>query len=484
MAKKTILIAEDEQLQRESLATMLADEGFRVLQASDGKEAYDLVLKQPVDVIVSDLRMPRMDGMVLLKHMRMLAPETPVIMLTAYGTIQNTVAAMRLGAIDYLRKPVQFEDLLERVSGLLDRRKVRHSHQVITEQLTAASSFQNLVGQTESMQKLFGKVRKLSAVKSNVLITGESGTGKELLARAIHFNGITREQAFVAINSGAIPGSLVESELFGYRQGAFTGATRDKIGYFEAADGGTLFLDEISTLPPVVQSALLRALEDNVIVPVGDTRPRALDVRIIAASNQDLDEMVAAGNFRLDLLYRLNVVALQLPPLRHRTADIPLLVHHFLDKYTQAMDKRVTGVSNGAMRAMLNYDWPGNIRELANVIEQAVIFTEDDQIGVPHLPFTPEGMTDDAGEGLQEALTQYERQYIAASLRRHDNNKIETAKCLGISLSTLYRKLDGVSVPSDLGEVDGKHASGADSPLAGGLTPPEPGGDGGLHIQP
>ena len=481
MARKTILIAEDEQVQRESMAAMLIDEGYQVLQAGDGKDAYDLVLKQPVDVVLSDLRMPRMDGMALLEHMQMLAPETPVIMLTAYGTIPNTVAAMRAGAVDYLLKPVQFHDLLRRIRRALDRREVRHSRQVMTEQLSADSSFHNLVGQSHSMQKLFATVRKLSSVKSNVLITGESGTGKDLFAQAIHYNGVTREQPFVAVNSAGIPSSLVESELFGHREGAFTGATRDKVGYFEAAHGGTLFLDEISGLPPVVQCSLLRAIETKMIVPVGDTRPRAVDVRIIAASNRNLTEMVADGEFRLDLLHRLNVVTLELPPLRRRTEDIPLLVQHFLDKCMQTMSKRVTSVSNDAMRALLNYDWPGNVRELANVIEHAVIFADGEQICLANLPFTADDTPDevDGDEDLKEAIARYEKQYITNSLNRHNGNKTETAKGLGISLSTFYRKLEVMDLPCDSGETDHLAEPNAEEPWDDGVAASAAGRDNG-----
>jgi len=483
MARKTILIAEDEQVQRESMAAMLIDEGYQVLQAGDGKEAYDLVLRQPVDVVLSDLRMPRMDGMALLEHMQMLAPETPVIILTAYGTIPNTVGAMRAGAVDYLLKPVQFHDLLRRIRRALDRREVRHSRQVMTEQLSTASSFHNLVGQTRSMQRLFETVRKLSAVKSNVLITGESGTGKDLFAQAIHYNGLTRDRPFVAVNSAGIPSSLVESELFGHRQGAFTGATRDKVGYFEAAHGGTLFLDEISGLPPVVQCSLLRALETKMIVPVGDTRPRAVDVRIIAASNRDLSEMVAAGEFRLDLLHRLNVVTLELPPLRHRTEDIPLLVQHFLDKYTREMNKRVESVSNDAMRALLNYDWLGNVRELANVIEHAIIFADGDQIVPSNLPFTSDDAPGEAHgvEDLKEAIARYERQYITNSLGRHEGNKTETAKSLGISLSTFYRKLETMDLPCDSDQNDDQADAGVEEPWNDGAGVLAGSRDGGLQ---
>ncbi|MCC7204103.1 MAG: sigma-54-dependent Fis family transcriptional regulator, partial [Phycisphaeraceae bacterium] len=361
MPDKTILIVEDETVLRQSLAELLAGEGYNVLQAANGKLGYELALQQPVDLVLSDVRMPEMDGLSMLDRIRQAQPQTPVVMLTAFGTVDDAVGALRRGAWDYLLKPVKFDDLLSKVQRALEYSETCRTTQVLTEQLARSSSFHDLVGEAPTMAKLFEMVRKLSMVKSSVLIIGESGTGKELIARAIHYNGLTREKPFVAVNSGAIPESLIESELFGHRRGAFTGAHRDKIGYFEAAHGGTLFLDEISTLPVAVQSSLLRALEQRVVVPVGDTHPRPVDVRIVAASNKDLDKMVAAGQFREDLLYRLNVVKIELPPLRQRKSDIPLLVHHFLDKYTREMNKQVTGITNGAMRAMLDHPWRGNV---------------------------------------------------------------------------------------------------------------------------
>jgi two-component system response regulator PilR (NtrC family) len=373
-------------------------------------------------------------------------------MMTAFGTVESAVAAMRAGAHDYLLKPVQFDDVLLRVRRALEFCVLSRAQRVITEQLAADSTFHNLVGNSKSMLKLFDMVRKLGTVKSNVLIIGESGTGKELFARAIHYNGVTRDKPFVAVNCGAIPDTLIESELFGYRRGAFTGATRDKIGYFEAANGGTLFLDEISTLPLAVQSSLLRVLEEKVVVPVGDTHPRPIELRVIAASNQDLEKMVAEKQFREDLLFRVNVVKLVLPPLRHRKEDVPLLVHHFLDKYTKRMNKRVPGLTNGAMRALLNHEWRGNVRELENVIERAVIFAEGRHIGVEDMPFRTEGITDDVGEDLKDALAQFERQHILYSLRRHNYDKSETAKHLGIGVSSLYRKLDELMIPKNVGE--------------------------------
>jgi two-component system response regulator PilR (NtrC family) len=443
---KTVLVVEDETVLRESMAELLTEEGYTVVQAGDGKAAYDLVLQQPVDLVLSDVRMPNMDGMSLLDHLKKVAPETPVIMLTAFGTVQSAVGAMKAGAYDYLLKPVNFDDVLLKVQRALEFGELSRVSKAMTEQLAEPALFHNLVGNSREMGKLFDTVRKLSTVKSNVIIVGESGTGKELFARAIHYNGITRDKPFVAVNCGAIPVTLIESELFGYRRGAFTGAMRDKIGYFEAANGGSLFLDELSTLPIGVQSSLLRVLEEKVVVPVGDTKPRPIDVRVIAASNQQLEQMVERKEFREDLLFRLNVVKLQLPPLRQRKEDIPLLVHHFLDKYMQQMNKKVLGITNGAMRAMLGHEWRGNVRELENVIERAVIFAEDRQIGVEDLPFAVGDISDDVGEDLKEAVEHFERQHILYALRRHKYDKTETAKSLGIGLSSLYRKLDELKI--------------------------------------
>jgi len=458
---KSVLIVEDEEVLRESLAELMAGEGYEVLQAADGKAAYAIVLERPVDVVVTDVRMAGMDGLTLLGHLRKVAPQTPVIVATAFGTVETAVSAMRSGAYDYLLKPVQFEDMLLKVQRALEYGDMARTQRVMTEQLAEQSTFHNLVGNSQSVTKLFEMAKRLSDVKSNVVIVGESGTGKELFARAIHYNGVTRGQPFVPVNCGALTDTLIESELFGYRRGAFTGANRDKIGYFEAANGGTLFLDEISTLPIGVQSSLLRVIEEKVIVPVGDTHPRPIDVRIIAASNQDLEKMVEQHQFREDLLFRLNVVKLQLPPLRQRKEDIPLLVHHFLIKYTREMNKKMIGITNGAMRAMLSHHWRGNIRELENVIERAVIFADDRDIGVEDLPFSVEGISDDVGEDLKTAMEHFERQHILYSLGRHNYDKAETARSLGIGVSSLYRKLDELKINKQEGEADQKETPGA-----------------------
>ena len=379
--------------------------------------------------------------------MKQLAPDTPVVLLTAFGTVDTAVQAMRAGAWDFLLKPIKFDELLLKLNRALEFREVSRERQVLAEQLAAGNTFHQLVSDSTSMQSLFEQARKLSGVRSSVLLLGESGTGKELFARAIHHNSITQGKPFIAVNCGAIPESLIESELFGHRKGAFTSATQDKMGLFEAADGGTLFLDEISNLPSRVQGTLLRVLEDRTIVPVGDTRARSVNIRVIAASNRDLDEMVRNGEFREDLFYRLNVVTLTLPPLRERRSDIPILVHNFIEKYAQQMSKPVVGVTNGVMRALMSRQWRGNVRELENVIERAVIFAEHEQICLADLPFESQGIDDDSGEDLKDALRHFERQHINSSLQRHNYNKADVAAQLGIGLSSLYRKLEELEIP-------------------------------------
>lgn len=449
-----ILLVEDEQMLRESLAQLLTEEGLEVVQAADGKAGHEAALAEGFDLVITDMRMPEMDGLTLLKRLRQVIPQTPVIVITAFGTVESAIAAMRAGAADYVLKPVQFEDVLSRVRRALEFGEIRRNTSILTEQLASQSTFHNLIGDSPSMTNLLGLVKKLSGVSSSVLIIGETGTGKELFARAIHYNGITRDQPFIAVNCGAIAESLIESELFGHRKGSFTGAFKDRIGYFEAANGGTLFLDEISTLPVQVQSSLLRVLEERVVVPVGDTRPRPVEVRIIAASNQDLRTRCREGKFREDLLYRLDVVRLQLPPLRQRRQDIPLLAQHFLEKYTAKTSHRVNGISNAAMRAMLNHEWRGNVRELENVIERAVIFAENRNIELDDLPFQGSVEEVDTGEDLKQALMQFERQHIISSLKRHNYDKGETAQHLGIGVSSLYRKLDELGIPKDLQHLE------------------------------
>ncbi len=474
---KSILIVEDEQVLRSSLAQLLGDEGYSVVQASDGHAALQQVVEQPFHLVITDVRMPEMDGITLLDHLKQAAPETPVIIMTAYGTVESAVGAMKSGAFDYLLKPVNFSDLLVKVQRALDFTELSRVQKVMTQQMAAGTMFHELVGPSQAMQQLFEMARKLSMVKSTVLIEGESGTGKELFARAIHYNGVTRDKPFIAVNCGAIPDSLIESELFGHRRGAFTGAIRDKTGYFEAADGGTLFLDEISTLPLAVQSSLLRVLERRVVVPVGDTKPRAVDVRIIAASNQDLEQMVAKEQFRQDLLYRLNVVRFQILPLRQRKEDIPALANHFLERFNQQMGKHVPGLANSALRTLLAHEWRGNVRELENVIERAVIFVDDRPIEARDLPFGDAQAAESETEDLHEAVRQFERQYIMASLQRHDYDKAITAKNLGVGVSSLYRKLDELNIPKNPDDPRNPDPRNPDPRNPPSAEAPEPAGE-------
>jgi len=457
---KTILIAEDEEILRDTLASLLRDEGFDALTAADGEAAYRIALEQEVDLVLSDVRMPNMDGLTLLNKLQELQPDTPVLMLTAFGTVETAVSAMQAGAWDFLLKPVQFDELLVKVRRALEHRDLVRNQRRMVHEAASGSSFHDLVSQSPSMQTLFEQARKLSAIKSTVLLLGESGTGKELFARAIHYNDATRAHPFIAVNCGAIPESLIESELFGHRKGSFTSATQDKIGMFEAANGGTLFLDEVSNLPLRVQGTLLRALEDRTIVRVGDTKPRQIDIRVITASNRDLRKMMDAEEFREDLYYRIAVVTLRLPPLRERRSDIPILVHYFIRKYADEMDSPVEGVTNGVMRALLNRPWRGNVRELENVIEHAMIFGAGPNIRLEDLPFTVDGADDDPGEDLKEALHQFEREHILASLRKHHFDKTQVAGALGIGLSSLYRKLDDLQIPKNAdGSPDDEPAS-------------------------
>ncbi len=444
---KVILLVEDETVLRETVAGLLEDEGFEVIQAADGRVARDSLLEKPVDIVLSDIRMPEMDGLQLLSHVRRIAPETPVILITAFGTVDSAVQAMREGAWDYLLKPVQFDDLLTKLRRALEFREMYRERNLMTEQLAEEGSFHNLITDTPSMVTMFEQIRKLSEVRSSVLIIGESGTGKELVAKAIHYNGESRNKRFVAVNCGAIPETLIEAEMFGYRKGAFTGATRDKVGYFEAADNGTIFLDEISALPLSAQATLLRVLEDRMVIPVGDTRPRRIDVRVVAATNEDIDSLVAAKEFRTDLLFRLDVVRLKIPPLRERKRDIPLLVHHFLQKFSTEMARIAPGVSNTAMQCLLAHEWPGNIRELQNIIERAVIFSDGGVVDVGDLPFVPCETSESEAEDLKESIQRFERQHIISSLERHHFDKAETAKHLHIGLSSLYRKMEDYEIP-------------------------------------
>jgi len=446
-----ILVVDDEEIIRDSISFILKKEGFTVVVAENGKVAYQKLLEEPFDIIISDLEMPEMKGIELLEKSIQLNPQAAFIIVTAYGSLETAIAALRAGASDYILKPVEFDELLVKIRRLLEEKKLQVENQLLRRQLHREADFSNLTGKSQPMQRVFETITKVCRTDSTVLITGKSGTGKELVAKAIHYNSGRCEKPFITVNCGAIPETLIESELFGHKKGAFTGAVADRIGYFKAAVGGTLFLDEISEMPLSLQVKLLRAIEQKEITPVGMSVGVPIDVRFIAATNRDLRREVAEGRFREDLYYRLNVVEIKLPSLAERKEDIPLLVEHFVDKFRRDMRKQIRGVDSPAMQMLLQHEWKGEIRELENIIERAVIFCLGEFITPIDLPeFFHAGVSIEALEGfpsLDAAMNNLERQYILAELEKNQFNKEQTAKTLKISLPTLYRRLKDLQIP-------------------------------------
>ncbi|MBI4429269.1 MAG: sigma-54-dependent Fis family transcriptional regulator [Ignavibacteriales bacterium] len=448
-----ILIVDDEKIIRESLAFVMKKEGYVVDEASNGKEALKKHEQHPYDIVITDIEMPEMRGTELLNEIVKKTPQTFVIIVTAFGSLETAIEALRKGAYDYVLKPLNFEEIIYRIKKLLDHRTLSLENSLLRQELNRTYDFDNIIGQSSSMKKVFEVIQRIAGSEGTVLVTGKSGTGKELVARAIHYNGNRKQKRFVPINCAAIVETLFESELFGHKKGSFTGATMDKEGLFKVASGGTVFLDEVSEIPLTLQVKLLRAIEQKEITPVGVTEPLGVDVRIIAATNQDLRKRVEEGKFREDLFYRLNVVEIYLPSLTERQEDIPLLAQHFLNIYRKQMTKQITGFNNEAMNALLRYSWKGEVRELENAVERAVIFCDKDFIGIEHLPehmhqtaasgfsSVPKG-----GHSLKEAVREFERKFIEQTLSKHDFSKEATAKALGVSLSSLYRKMEDLGI--------------------------------------
>ncbi len=449
-----ILIADDEQIIRESLAFVLRKEGYQVDEASNGMEAFRKHEEKPYDLVITDIEMPEMRGIELLERVTQRTPQTFVMIVTAFASIETAIQALRKGAYDYILKPIEFDDLIHRVRKLMDHRALASENILLRQELSRTYDFDRIIGQSPSMKQVFETIKRLSQSDGTVLITGKSGTGKELVAKAIHYNGVRKQKRFVAVNCGAIVDTLFESELFGHKKGSFTGATSDKEGLFKVADGGTIFLDEVGEIPGHLQVKLLRAIEQKEITPVGKTDSINVDARIIAATNKDLRQEVERGRFREDLFYRLNVVEIHLPSLTERPSDIPLLATHFLDAYRKQMNRPIKGFSNEAMTTLVNYRWKGEVRELENVIERAVIFCDEDFIQLKNLPeyfrssdSAGSSMPKMGGESLKEAVRHFEKQFIQQMLANHSFNKEETAKALGISLSSLYRKFEELNIP-------------------------------------
>lgn len=447
---KSVLIVDDEASVRESLEKALSKAGYLTRTAGSGTEAINLLSKHTVDIVLSDLKMPNGDGIELLKNIKKKHVDIEVILLTGYGTIETAVEAMKEGAYDFITKPFKKAVILSTVERAIERQNLAQENKYLKAQLGKGPIIEEIIGNSRSLQEVLEMVERVAPLVSTVLITGESGTGKELIARAIHRKSPRKQNRFIPINCSAIPENLIESELFGHVRGAFTGAVRDKQGLFKVADGGTLFLDEISSVPLNLQVKLLRAIEQKEIMSVGSTNPEIIDVRIIAATNKNLAEEVEQGNFREDLYYRLNVVGINIPPLRDRLEDIPELVNHFIKIYNVQLNKQILGVDKEVLNVFMDYPWKGNVRELENVIERAMILCDEHILHVEHFPqFSSKKVSSENIEGgLKSSLKKFERDSILKALKVADYDKSEAAEILGMSQSTLYRKMSELGIPS------------------------------------
>lgn len=441
----SILIADDEEDFRIIFSDIIQKMGYHVETAPNGEEALAVLEQYPIDIALIDFKMPGMSGLELLKEIKARKPQIEVILITGMGTIDSAVAAMKSGAYDYITKPVNFQELENVLRRLIQTQLLIRENQFLKEAVRQKYKFQNLVGATPEMQKVFQLIEKVSKNRSTVLIEGESGTGKELIARAIHFNGPWAEKPFLPVDCSAIPANLVESELFGHEKGSFTGADYSKKGLFRLAEGGTVFLDEISELPQDVQPKLLRALQEREVKPVGGSKYIPIDVRIIAATNQNLELAVSEGRFREDLFYRLNVVQIVVPPLRERRDDIPLLIHHFIEKYRKKQEKsKIRRVSREALQVLMLYHWPGNVRELENIIERTFALEGNEAIQISDLPdyLIQQVPKDVPSRGtVLRSLQEIEKEAIDRTLRAVNGDKNRAAKILNIDRTTLYRKI-------------------------------------------
>jgi two-component system response regulator PilR (NtrC family) len=445
-----ILVVDDERSMRELLAIVLRREGYEVLLAESGRTAVDLLEREPVDLLISDIKMPDLSGVDVLRAAKKIDQDILGIMITAFASTETAVEAMRLGACDYLSKPFDIDLLKMKVREKIDNRQLRQENLLLKRTLGLSHQFSNIIGRSDTMVQVFKMVETVARTNSTILLTGESGTGKGLVAQAIHFNSLRRDKPMVSLNCGAMPENLLESELFGHMRGAFTGADANKKGLLEVAERGTIFLDEIGEMSPVMQVKLLRVLQERRFRRVGGLEELQADIRVIAATNQDLTRAVAEGRFREDLYYRINVIPIALPPLRERREDVPLLADHFLAKYAEQMQKPVTGISRDALDLLVRYDWPGNIRELENVIERAVALEATPAILSDSLPpairgdaarnaavssatTAPADVLPASGFDLEAHVKEIERGYIAEALKRANGVQVKAAELLGMS---------------------------------------------------
>ncbi len=453
---RRLLIVEDEPLLRITMADALRKEGWTVDVAEDGVKGTALFEQHYHDMVLSDLVMPKMGGMELLKRIKAVQPETTVVLITAHGTVDRAVEAMREGAIDFIAKPFSMAQLVVRLSNVCSTRLLREQNVRLQEQLEQRHSFANMIGKSKGMHEVFDLIRLVADSDASVLVSGESGTGKEMVAAAVHFNSARRTKPYVRVSCASLPESLIESELFGYERGAFTGASERRIGRFEAASGGTLFLDEIGELPLSFQVKLLRVLQERQIERLGSNRPIDIDVRVVSASLRPLEAEISDGRFREDLLYRINTVAINLPPLRKRPEDIPILATAFLQEFAADRKLAIEGFSDEVLEILDNHPWTGNVRELRNIVERAVLFCRGSKVDVDDLPTQMRGPSTYTAEQVRdtvmtihEAVEHAEVRAIKAALAATNGRRADAAELLGVSRKTLWEKIKNLGVETD-----------------------------------
>jgi two-component system response regulator PilR (NtrC family) len=456
----SILVIDDEEVMRDVLHTLLSQAGYEVTLAEDGDRGLALARKHPYDAAIVDVMLPEMGGLDVLEELKKIDPDLVVLMITAYASVETAITAMKKGAFDYVTKPFKHEEVLHILKNALHQRRLQDENRQLRTALRDQGRFTEIVGKSQRMQQVFGLIAQAAPSRSTILVVGESGTGKELVAKAIHANSPRTDKPFIVVNSGSLPHDLLESNLFGHVKGAFTGAVYSKKGLFELADKGTLFFDEIGNIPLETQAKLLRVMQEREFMRLGGVDTIKVDVRIVAATNIDLRRAVEEGRFREDLYYRLNVIAIQLPSLRQRKEDIPALVSHFIDKYARENSKAVTGVTPGAMQVLVDYDYPGNVRELENIIERGVVLSTEGQIGrdlipdhvkaspsfhVPHMTLPPEGIS------LKDVIANFERRLIETTLDTTRGVQKEAARLLGLKPTTLNEmiKRHNITLPRD-----------------------------------
>ncbi len=460
MKSRKILVAEDHELSRENLVEMLARNGCEVKAVENGRQAADAALEEKFDLVITDLKMPQMDGLQLLEFLMGMNPDSVVILITGYGTVHTAVEAMKLGAFDFITKPLKDDLVMLTVNRALSFARLREENLALKSRLRKQYDFGKIIGYSDAMKKIFDTVRKVASSDSTVIIYGESGTGKELVAKAIHFNSERSGFPLVAVNCGAIPEDLLESELFGHEKGAFTGATRSRIGRFELAHGGTIFLDEIADMSPALQVKVLRVIQEKQFERIGGVKTISVDVRIIAATNQDLEKAVAEKRFREDLFYRINVIPVTLPPLRVRRTDIPVLANYFLAKFNKSKKRNVKKITPEAMEALVRYPWPGNVRELENLIEMMVVMKEEGDLEVSDLPHkilhtrrteSIPGPVDIPEDGLDfnALVSGFEKDLLLKALNKSGGAKKSAAKLLNLNRTTFVEKLKRLNLSSN-----------------------------------